>query len=289
MSKEGKDFKICVPVNTLVGADYSTFKDIMRKEDVEKGYRHIYHVSKVICKILNLFIPINNRRYDKCVANKKIEKAPVFILGHWRSGTTMVHNLMAQDNQFGYCTTYQTVFPHMMLFGQPFFKKAMALFMPKERATDGVRLGVDLPQEEEFALSNMTPYNYYNFWIMPKKMVHYSDKYLLMKSAEEYEREGFKNTMERLIKLAMYNTGGQRFLSKNPPHTGRVKELLEMFPDAKFVYLMRDPYTVIASTISFFSKTIKPLQMQDISKKELEENVLKVYIDLYKCYNEENL
>ena len=80
---------------------------------------------------------------------------PLFILGHWRSGTTFVHNIFACDKHFGYTTTYQTVFPHLMLWGQPFFKKNMAFLMPDKRPTDNMELKVDLPQEEEFALSNM--------------------------------------------------------------------------------------------------------------------------------------
>ena len=46
----------------------------------------------------------------------------------------------------------------------------MAALMPNKRPTDNMELSPDLPQEEEFALSNMMPYTYYNFWFFPKKM-----------------------------------------------------------------------------------------------------------------------
>ena len=82
----------------------------------------------------------------------------------------------------------------------------------------------------------------------------------------------------------MWNTHGTQFLSKNPPHTGRVKELVKMFPNAKFVYLMRNPYTVFESTRSFFTNTIQPLKLQDISNEELENNILSIYAKLYHKY-----
>ena len=66
--------------------------------------------------------PIEDSRFKK-LADKPLEMDPLFILGHWRSGTTFVHNIFACDKHFGYTTTYQTVFPHLMLWGQPFFKK----------------------------------------------------------------------------------------------------------------------------------------------------------------------
>ena len=103
-----------------------------------------------------------------CWPIKPLEHDPVFILGHWRSGTTFVHNVFSCDKHFGYNTTYQTVFPHLMMWGQPFFKKNMSWLMPDKRPTDNMELAVDLPQEEEFALANMMPYTYYNFWFLPK-------------------------------------------------------------------------------------------------------------------------
>ena len=80
------------------------------------------------------------------------------------------------------------------------------------------------------------------------------------------------------------NTHGTQFLSKNPPHTGRVKELVKMFPNAKFIYLMRNPYTVFESTRSFFTNTIQPLKLQDISNEQLQENILSIYAKLYHKY-----
>lgn len=57
-----------------------------------------------------------------------------------------------------------------------------------------------------------------------------------------------------------------------------------MFPNAKFIYLMRNPYTVFESTRSFFTNTIQPLKLQDISNEELQENILSVYAKLYHKY-----
>ena len=82
----------------------------------------------------------------------------------------------------------------------------------------------------------------------------------------------------------MWKTNGTQFLSKNPPHTGRVKELVKMFPNAKFIYLMRNPYTVFESTRSFFTNTIQPLKLQDISNDEIEKNILSIYAKLYHKY-----
>ncbi len=273
-----------LPINTLVGADWKTFKSITAGREIDPAWRGKYRLTKAVCRLLSMLSPIQERRYRKRLADKPLEHAPVFILGHWRSGTTFVHNVLSCDKHFGYNTTYQTVFPHLMMFGQSFFKKSMSWLMPDKRPTDNMDLAVDLPQEEEFALANMTPYTYYNFWFLPKYMQEYADKYLTFKDAKPEELEEWKQTFEKLIKISLWNTGGTQFLSKNPPHTARVKEILEMFPDAKFIYLVRNPYTVFESTRSFFTNTIAPLKLQEFSDADIEKNILESYEKLYKKY-----
>lgn len=273
-----------LPINTLVGADWKTFKQITAGRDIDPAYKGKYRLTKAVCRLLATLKPLQDRRFEKLLADKPLEHDPVFILGHWRSGTTFMHNVFSCDKHFGYNTTYQTVFPHLMMWGQPFFKKNMSWLMPDKRPTDNMELAVDLPQEEEFALANMMPYTYYNFWFLPKYMQEYADKYLLFDDITPEELKVFEETFTKLIKISLWNTHGTQFLSKNPPHTGRVKELVKMFPNAKFIYLMRNPYTVFESTRSFFTNTIQPLKLEDISNEQLVKNILSVYAKLYHKY-----
>ena len=277
-----------LPVNTLVGADWKTFKEMTRGQEIAPDKRTKYYLTKSVCRLLSLLAPIQDRRFEEKLGAYEFDHDPVFILGHWRSGTTFVHNIFAQDDNFCYTTTYQTVFPHLMMFGQPFFKKTMGWLMPNKRPTDNMELAPDLPQEEEFALSNMMPYSFYDFWFFPQKWQEYCDKYLTFENITKEELQVFKETFVKLMKISRYcTTGGDVYLSKNPPHTGRVKALVEMFPNAKFIYLMRNPYTVFESTRSFFTNTIKPLELQHISDEEMEKNILLTYTKLYRAYEEQ--
>ena len=272
-----------LPVNTLVGADWKTFKELTKNQTIDKGYRGKYYLTKSVCRLLSSLKTFEDSRYKK-IADKPIEHDPLFIRGHWRSGTTFVHNVFACDHHFGYTTTYQTVFPHLVLWGQPFFKKSMAALMPDKRPTDNMELSPDLPQEEEFALSNMMPYTYYNFWFFPNRWMEYCDRFLTFEKITDEERRVFMDTFDRLVKVSLANTGGTQYLSKNPPHTGRVRTLVEMYPNAKFIYLKRNPYTVFESTRSFFTNTIQPLMLQKISNEQIVDNILEAYMRLYHRY-----
>jgi hypothetical protein len=171
-----------------------------------------------------------------------------------------------------------------MMWGQPFFKKNMSWLMPDKRPTDNMELAVDLPQEEEFALSNMTACAHYHFWMFPRRMAEYRDKYLTFTTATEAERQEFMQALDKLIRISLHVTGKKRFLSKNPPHTGRIKTLLELYPDAKFIYLVRNPYAVFESTRSFFRNTLASIRLQSISDEELEHEILLNYRALYEHY-----
>lgn len=273
-----------LPVNTLVGANWSTFKRLTAGRQVDKKWRTKFFLTKCVCRILSPVSVIQNRRYRKELQRGFISEDPLFILGHWRSGTTFVHNVFACDRHFGYCTTYQTVFPHLMMFGQPFFKKVMDWIMPDKRPTDGLDLAPDLPQEEEFALSNMMPLAYYNWWFFPKNEEEYARRFLTMEEMTEEERKEWEENFRKLVNIGLWNTGGTQFLSKNPPHTGRISELLKMYPNAKFIYLVRNPYTVFESTRNFYTNTLIPLKLHEYPVEEIEQQILRTYSILFDRY-----
>lgn len=276
-----------LPVNTLVGADRETFEAVVRSMEIDAEYCRKFLLTKRVRRLLDPFYDINERRWDGCSATRGRIEAPVFILGHWRSGTTFMHNVISCDDRFGCCSTYQTVFPHLMLWGRSFFKGCMSAVMPSQRPTDAVELGPDLPQEEEFALSNMTPCSYYHFWMFPRRWAEYRRKYLLFDDITQEELRSFRGALDKMIRIALFVSGRQRYLSKNPPHTGRIRVLLEMYPDAKFVYLIRNPYAVFDSTSSFFRNTMRSIRLQSISDAELQEQILRTYVELYDKYEEE--
>ncbi len=274
-----------LPINTLVGADRRTFDKLVSENPIDPEYKTKLRVTKICRSILGLFYRKNAKCYDKL--EKRPIKSPVFIIGHWRSGTTFVHNVISCDPRFGYCTTYQTVFPNLMLYASRFFKWCASVVMPSTRPTDSLELSVEQPQEEEFALANMTPMSFYNFWIFPKGFAKWREKTLLLENISQQEYDEFCQTTRKMITISLHCQQKERFLSKNPPHTARVKALLETYPDAKFIHIVRNPYTVFESTRNFFTNTIRPLQLQHIDEEELEREILTTYTAMHNKYEAE--
>ena len=193
--------------------------------------------------------PLNliERRYvKKHITPLTIKKDPIFIIGHWRSGTTYLHNLLTQDPQYSFPTTLQTVIPAIFIKYGEFFRPIVESSLPATRPEDNVPLGADLPQEEEYALGNLSPFSFYNGWCFPKKMKKYCD-YVDFKDASKQTIDEFKDIYMLYLKKVSFYHKHKQLVLKNPSNTGRVDVLLDLFPNAKFIYIYRNPYHVYLS------------------------------------------
>ncbi len=259
---------------------------------------HLISLRYILRTIITVLVNIINwpfRVYEKLFINKKyqgkqLKKAPIFIIGHWRSGTTHLHNILCQDPQMGYVTTYQSVFPDTLFnkVGRFIFESFARILIPGTRKGDNVLLGTGLPQEEEFAIGDKTAISFYYFWMFPRSLKKFYDQCIRFKDVNESTINSWKNDYKLLINKALRNTQRERFLSKNPPNTGRIKVLLEMFPNAKFIHIHRNPIEVFLSTHNFFNKMLPHLQLQSVDFEQLERDILQLYKDIMRDYLEQS-
>jgi hypothetical protein len=90
--------------------------------------------------------------YRRQIAHTPIAHAPVFILGHWRTGTTLLHELLTRDPRHAFPTTYDGFAPHHFLLTRSWLPRLLGRLMPSRRPMDHMAAGWDRPQEDEFAL-----------------------------------------------------------------------------------------------------------------------------------------
>jgi omega-hydroxy-beta-dihydromenaquinone-9 sulfotransferase len=281
--KKNHNFKID-PLNvTFEPLAGSTFANLLRLLAQNRFHVEPVGIPRIIYSMALSFTlsPLNmleSIKYDKKIKNTTIKKPPIFIVGHWRTGSTYLHNLLAQDTQYGYPTTFQTVTPALLLRFEKLIKPIVASSLPKTRPQDNVELGADLPQEEEYALGNISPYSFYNGWIFPKNMDLYNN-YVDFQNVSEREIKEFKRIFHYYIqKLTLYYHGKQLLL-KNPSNTARIKILHEMYPDAKFIHIYRNPYHVYLSMKRNIEKEMILYCLQKPPSWEVFE---KAMVDMYK-------
>ena len=188
--------------------------------------------------------------YGRRIAAARIERPPVFIIGHWRSGTTLLHELMFLDNQFCSPTTYQCCTPSHFLVSAWFLPWCTSFLLPKNRPMDNMEAGWDRPQEDEFALLTLgapTPYLRMAYPEDPPAHMEFLD----MQDAAPADVAKFERELAFFVRCLTVHAG-KRVLLKSPPHTGRIALLAKLFPGARFVHITRHPYSIFPSTLKLW-------------------------------------
>ena len=246
-----------------------------------KRYRFITFFSSLSAP----FQYLQKHIYDKKVEKIRFEdKPPIFILGHWRSGTTHLHYILSKDEQFGTLSNYQNFLFNVSLLNSTWLKRIVSSFMPEKRPQDNIRLGADKPAEEEQPLSAMSERSGLHSWYFPKNQ-SYFEKYNLFEGISKEEKLAWQRDYLRCLQYISYANNNKRLLLKNPHNTSRVRELLELFPNAKFITIHRDPKEVFLSTRHLFHAVVSTQFLQHISIREIDELITSNYKQIIEKYN----
>lgn len=224
--------------------------------------------------------------YEGRISKTKIEKPPVFIIGHWRSGTTYLHELISNDPQFAYVSLWYTIVPKsfLVLTG---LKKFFSKFLPIKRPMDDIKVDMDSPYEEEAALCALLPWSFFHCFIFPRNAEEQFNKSILFKDMSKKDIEHWKKNYLHLVKAVTYSNSGKQLLLKNPANTPRIKLLLELFPDARFIFIYRNPYNVYVSTKKLRNRVLGPFALQNTTPEEVNKHVISNYVDLMNSYYEQ--
>lgn len=276
------DLRSPLAVNSL--RHYYRLRRELGPEDQDrKGlHRHIIASSLFWSPLRTLERVLIDPRVDKV----RIDQPPIFIIGHWRTGTTHLHNLMSLDPGLAYVTTFQTLAPECCVTGRYTLRPIMALNMPATRPMDNVALGIDLPQEEEFSLCNVTLCSMYNGFYFPRSLDRLFDRYVLFDGTSPAEIDEWQTVYTRVLKKATYVARGKRLVLKNPVNTARIPQLLGLFPGAKFIHIHRNPYEIFQSTNKLFRSVIDQVGMQSILTETIRAHVVRFFREMMTRYIE---
>lgn len=226
---------------------------------------------------------IETLRYSKSIEQVKI-KAPVFILGHPRSGTTLLQYLMSKDPQFNYCTTSQALLPNVYLTMGGVLSKIIQKALPEKRPMDNLKMGAEMPKEEEFGIANTYARTMIQAYIFPRQMQQLFDQNVLFKN-EEIAEEWQKYFLKFCKKIA-FTKQDQTLLLKSPNNTARVKQILEVFPDAKFIHIYRNPLNVFLSNQRLYEKILPITALHKVNSQQVQDFIIYSYKAMMQQYLE---
>ncbi len=215
------------------------------------------------------------------IEGAQVIENPIFIVGHWRSGTTHLHNLMSLNEDYACPTAYQALFPNHFIFSQV-GGLLFNLIAPTTRPMDNVTFSANVPHEDEFALAahcGVSPYMRTWFPVTGGGAYSEVDPNKLPPEALESWRKSF---LLFLKKMAL--SEGKPLILKSPPHLGRVALLREMLPQSKFIHIIRNPYVIYASTHRLWDKSLGAAHLQIPSSELVDQIILSWFKEMFDLY-----
>jgi len=270
-----------------IGMRLGTWLACLARNRCAVGWRFLGKSCSItlICGFNSLLSFLEWLLYSRAVARTEVDRRPLFILGHWRSGTTWLHELLAHDPKFTSPSTHQASLPTACIVTRWWLPKFFFFLVPERRPMDNMVMGWDRPQEDEFALANIGVPTPYLTMAFPNNGPVF-DEYLTL-DVPEPERRRWKEALMTFLRKVTYLTKKERLIIKSPPHTARVRTLLEMFPEARFVYIVRDPYVVFRSTVHLWKTLYDGQGMQTPNYRGLEEQVLTTFVRMHDRFEED--
>jgi hypothetical protein len=211
--------------------------------------------------------PLATARYRRRLRHPPATPPPLFIIGH---------------DRFCCPTTYQCFAPGHFLLTEKLVNDWLSWIIPTKRPMDDVVAGWDRPQEDEFALANMgapSPYRRMAFPVTSPDVPQALD----LSGLSPAELDRWRRTLRRfLATLAVRDP--RRPVLKSPPHTARVGILAEMFPEARFLHVVRDPFVVFASTMRLWRSLHEVQGLQVDPGDRLERYVFAAFEEMYAAF-----
>lgn len=224
--------------------------------------------------------------FEKKIQKHELKENPIFILGHWRSGTTYLQELLVTNSKHTTTSVYQFLFIDHFILTERWLKPPLNSICKIFRipySFQRIVMDLNMPGELESAMcAGLSDYSYTWGHIFPKRYEYWLDRMIGLQQNNDIE--GWLNDYDYLIKKKSFASGGKRVIVKSPGDTGRAIHLLKKYPNAKFVFIERDPISVYHSTMYFWKVIQKEVSFQKVSDEQLHKYCINSYVFLNDHY-----
>jgi hypothetical protein len=269
----------------FMGTTWGTYWALLRDNRFRVNVRYWPRaIVGACCSVANsLACSWEHKRFDSLLAGVRVEP-PVFVLGFPRSGTTHLQNLFSIDSRFAFPNTFQAFFPNTFLTAGRLGPKIWGAGVPRVRPMDNMAVDRYSPCEDELAVGMMTMCSPTAGSVFPRRLAHY-ERFLTFRGMSEDEQDRWCSAFELFLKKLTY-LYGRPLVLKSPTHMGKIATLLNAFPQARFVHIHRDPYTVFQSNRRLIERTLPLYQLQPECPVDLNGFILRRYTTIHNAFFE---
>jgi omega-hydroxy-beta-dihydromenaquinone-9 sulfotransferase len=224
--------------------------------------------------------------YHRKIKAHKLEKPPIFILGYWRSGTSFFQGLLCEDPKLTSSTIFRSLFPDTFLLTERWIKPILNSLCKLFRLPYSIqrtKLDLDFCSEADMALMSLSSANSYTWGqLFPKRFNDWLERSILLND-KQISNEWIDD-YDYFIRKISFQSKGKQVIIKSPGDTPRAEQLLKKYPNAKFIYIHRDPVGVYNSNLFFWNVLQRENCLQKISSQEIDELIIHSYREIVQRY-----
>lgn len=271
-------------VHPLLGMHLPTWVSLLRRYPVEAAYLGRLaqvSISSLACWPMDLV-------EDALTASARAAarpREPLFVLGHWRSGTTWLQQLLATHPDLAYVSSYHCGAAGRFLSFGPLWRAIVGVAAPRGRPMDAVRLSPGGPAEEDGGMVRISDQAFDHCFVFPRAARAIVRRAVLLD--DPGDRADWSARYGDFLARVHLDVGGRRLMLKTPANTARVAALDALYPDARFVHIHRCPYEVYASTLKMWRKLVPGQALHAYTDDDLREAVLWIYPEVMRRYRQQ--
>ena len=200
--------------------------------------------------------------------------SPIFLIGWMRTGTTFVHRLLAQDPDTRSMPYWESMYPVPPRSGEDVRADELARVLKQLESIspnyEAIHpMGAHEPEECVALFTNVF------------RTLQYNVQYRVPGYIEWLQGQdpsiAYGQYRQQLQLVQHHRPQGIRFALKDPTHSVFLPTILELFPDARFVFTHRDPATTISSLCSLYAYT-RALFSDDVDPQALGPELMNSYL-----------
>lgn len=270
-------------MNALTGFRWGDWSRLLKEVKFSIDRQYIGRASQVtMFSLMNTWYYRSEKRNYQSEIDKASIEQPIFILGHWRNGTTLVHELLARDPQFAYPNLFEVSRPFTFLTREPVVEKMAGDADPTSRPMDNMQVTFRSPGEDEAGIAVLCLRSPAIAWMFPRYEAYY-DRFLTFADAETKDARRWQAALDLFMRKLTIRYH-KPLVMKSPTHTARIKLILDLYPDAKFIHIHRNPFVVFQSTMKLYNTAVAGAYLQNPRDGSVVSGVLRRYEDMYDAY-----
>ncbi len=230
----------------------------------------------LVSVVLLPFNALEHLLYGKRIDAVQLSDSPLIIIGHDRSGTTHLLNLMSMDPQFAYTRPSQMVLPGCCILFDKILDALLGL-LDYRRPFDNMEVGPGSPQDDEVPMVKLTPHAEYHKYSFPRNYRYWLETYVFRFSEKSLAFNEWRATYLGTLRKAAVLMKRNRSLLKSPATMANLNVVTELFPNAKYIHIKRNPYKVLPSQINLHKVMVEKYALEAVNDEQIREFALYQY------------